>query len=158
MIINQINENFWCIPEAQRSNFTIDTVSFDNESRTKRIQRIKASNGKELALKLGDNFRELKDGDILAREGSNLTIARIEPTDVIIIKPHSILQALSVAHGLGNRHLQAQFFGTDSSFGAEVMVVRQDHTVEHFLDHAGVAYTNDSCVMPEAFRHAEHTH
>lgn len=158
MIINHINENLWDTPESERTGLDIDTVSFDNESRTKRVQRLKSAKGTELALKLEPGFRELYDGDVLHKDGDSVIIAKIEPTDVIIIKPRSILEALSVAHGLGNRHLQAQFLGEDSSFGAEVMVVRRDHTVEHFLDHAEVPYSKDAHVMPEAFRHAEHTH
>lgn len=80
------------------------------------------------------------------------------PLDVLVIQPASIEEALKVAHSLGNRHLQAQFFGTDSEFKAEVMVVRYDHTVEHHLNHVGVNYHRGDYVMPRAFRHAEHTH
>ena len=54
--------------------------------------------------------------------------------------------------------MQAQFFDVDSQFGAPVMVVRYDHTVEDYLDHVKVNYERGDYVMPEAFRHAEHTH
>ena len=42
--------------------------------------------------------------------------------------------------------------------GAEVMVVRYDHTVAEYLDHVGVAYERQDRVMPVPFRHSEHTH
>lgn len=135
-----------------------DHVVFDNESRVKRIQRVTTEGGTELGLKLDKSVRELEDGDILGETEQGLIVASMAPLDVLVIQPASIEEALKVAHSLGNRHLQAQFFGKDSDFGAEVMVVRYDHTVEHHLDHVGVNYHRGDYVMPRAFRHAEHTH
>ncbi len=80
------------------------------------------------------------------------------PTDVLVITPTSIMQMGFVAHSLGNRHLQAQFFDADSDYHAEVMVVQYDHTVEEFLTHHAVPYSREEHVMPVPFRHAEHTH
>ncbi|WP_257183207.1 urease accessory protein UreE [Corynebacterium cystitidis] len=158
MIITDITENIADLPEAERENLTIDPVYFDNETRLKRVQRVAAESGEEVALRLPTDFRELKDGDILQRTDDKVFVAKMKPTDVLVIAPRTIREALVVAHTLGNRHLQAQFFDVDSEFGKEVMVVRYDHTVEHYLDHAGAPYTRGEHVMPEAFRHAEHSH
>ena len=38
------------------------------------------------------------------------------------------------------------------------MIVRYDHTVEHYLDHNDIDYSREAVVMPAPFRHAEHTH
>lgn len=138
-----------------------DRVVFDNEQRVKRIQRVTTESGTELGLRLDASVRELEDGDILARTADGLIVAAMAPVDVLVITPATVEEALRVAHALGNRHLQAQFFGPGDTFpGAEggAMVVRYDHTVEHLLDHLGVAYTRGEHVMPKAFRHAEHTH
>lgn len=158
MIIENITSNIAELNDANLEGLTIDEVFFDDESRLKRIQRVKAESGEELALRLPTGFRELKDGDILQQTAEKIFVAKMKPTDVLVIAPRSIQEALVVAHTLGNRHLQAQFFDAESQFGAEVMVVRYDHTVEHHLEHAGAPHSRGEHVMPEAFRHAEHTH
>lgn len=155
MIVTELRGN---VRDLGANAQVADRVVFDNESRVKRIQRVTTEGGTELGLKLDKSVRELEDGDILAETDQGVIVASMAPLDVLVIQPASIEEALKVAHSLGNRHLQAQFFGADSDFGAEVMVVRYDHTVEHHLDHVGVNYHRGDYVMPRAFRHAEHTH
>lgn len=158
MTVSEILGNVAELPAADREKLQIDYVVFDNESRLKRVQRARTESGREIPIKFKPGFREIKDGDILVREGNAAIVAKMETTDVLVIKPHSIREMGVVAHTLGNRHMQAQFFDVDSQFGAEVMVVRYDHTVEDYLDHVKVEYERGDYVMPEAFRHAEHTH
>ena len=155
MIVTELRGN---VRDLDASTKVADRVVFDNESRVKRIQRVTTEGGTELGLKLDKSVRELEDGDILAETDQGVIVASMAPLDVLVIQPASIEEALKVAHSLGNHHLQAQFFGTDSEFKAEVMVVRYDHTVEHHLNHVGVNYHRGDYVMPRAFRHAEHTH
>ncbi|EEI27379.1 MULTISPECIES: urease accessory protein UreE [Corynebacterium] len=156
MIVTEILGNVHDVSEP--AELSIDSVLFDNESRLKRVQRVTSEGGTEIGLRFDTDFRELHDGDILWREGDSLIVAKIDPTDVLVIKPGSIKEALTVAHSLGNRHLQAQFFEDEAGFTGSVMVVRYDHTVEHFLDHMETNYERGQYVMPKAFRHAEHTH
>jgi urease accessory protein len=125
---------------------------------TKRIQRLSTDHGRELGLRLPAGSSDLRDGDVLLREETNLVMISVLPTDVLIIKPADIGQALFTAHSLGNRHLQAQFLEADGDGGSSVMVVQYDHTVESFLDSHGVSYERNDRVMPVPFRHAEHTH
>lgn len=129
---------------------------------TKRIQRLSTDHGRELGLRLPAGSSDLRDGDVLLREDTNLVLVSVPPTDVLVIRPSDIGEALFTAHSLGNRHLQAQFFGPDTSDDsadkAHVMVVQYDHTVESFLDTHGVAYERTDRVMPVPFRHAGHTH
>lgn len=158
VIITEVSGNLVDLPADERERLNVDVVVFDNESRLKRVQRVTSEAGEEVALRFGSDFRELADGDILKRDGDNVVAAQIAPTDVLVIAPRSVREALTLAHTLGNRHLQAQFFGTDSEFGKEVMVVRYDHTVEHYLEHVDAEYTRGEHVMPGAFRHAEHSH
>src|SRR5699024_11185379 len=131
---------------------------FDDETHLKRVQRVTAQSGAQLSLRLPTCFREIKDGDILHRGENTLFVAKMNPTDVLVISSCYIQETLVVPHLMGKRRLQAQFFDANSQFGAEVMVVRYDHTVEHHLQHAGAPYSRGEYVMPEAFRHAEHTH
>ena len=119
MIVTELRGN---VRDLDASTKVADRVVFDNESRVKRIQRVTTEGGTELGLKLDKSVRELEDGDILAETDQGVIVASMAPLDVLVIQPASIEEALKVAHSLGNRHLQAQFFGTDSEFKAEVMV------------------------------------
>ena len=87
-----------------------------------------------------------------------MIVVSVLPTDVLVIAPRTIHEMGVVAHSLGNRHLQAQFFDAASEYGAEVMVCQYDHTVEDYLKHVGVPYDRQERVMPVPFRHAEHSH
>lgn len=158
MIITEISGNLADLSADERENLEVDKVYFDNEERLKRVQRMTSESGEEVALRLSPEFRELSDGDILRREGDQVVVAAMSPTDVLAIAPRSIREALTIGHTLGNRHLQAQFLGPDSEFGKDVMVVRYDHTVEHYLEHVDAEFTRGEHVMPRAFRHAEHSH
>ena len=134
----------------------------------KRIQRVRTDHGTELGIRLPAGSPDLRDGDILAAsEGAdgargNLVVVAVEATDVLVIAPRSIGEALFTAHSLGNRHLQAQFFGAGSEAvgpaGQDVMVCQYDHTVADFLDAHGVPYRREERVMAVPFRHASHTH
>jgi len=91
-------------------------------------------------------------------EGSNMIVVSVLPTDVLVIAPRSVYEMGVTAHSLGNRHLQAQFFGPASEYGADVMVCAYDHTVEDYLRHNSVPYSRQERLMPVPFRHAEHSH
>ena len=124
----------------------------------KRIQRVTTDHGKELGIRLPAGSGDLRDGDILHVAGSNMIVVSVLPTDVLVIAPRTIFEMGVVAHSLGNRHLQAQFFDSSSEYGAEAMVCQYDHTVEDYLKHVGVPYGRQERVMPVPFRHAEHSH
>lgn len=124
----------------------------------KRIQRVTTDHGKEIGIRLPAGSADLRDGDILHVEGTNMIVVSVLPTDVLVIAPQSIHEMGIVAHSLGNRHLQAQFFEASSEYGADVMVCAYDHTVEDYLKHVGVPYDRQERIMPVPFRHAEHSH
>ena len=75
MIIENITSNIAELNDANLEGLTIDEVFFDDESRLKRIQRVKAESGEELALRLPTGFRELKDGDILQQTAEKIFVA-----------------------------------------------------------------------------------
>lgn len=151
---------------GNRSDLTASETEGKNEERlvltnldlTKRIQRGTTDAGREIGLRLPTSVRELRSGDILVNDDDLLITVYVEPSDVLVIRAESIYEMAFVAHSLGNRHLQAQFFDADSEYGQAVMVVQYDHTVEDFLKNADAPYTREQRVMPEAFRHAEHSH
>ncbi|WP_334122563.1 MULTISPECIES: urease accessory protein UreE [Glutamicibacter] len=134
-----------------------EKVVLPSSALVKRIQRVTTDHGRELGLRLTPG-PDLRDGDVLYVSDEDLITVSVLPTDVLVIAPKSIFEMGFIAHSLGNRHLQAQFFDTDSEYGAEVMVVQYDHTVEDFLKHHNAVYERQERVMPVPFRHAEHTH
>lgn len=158
MLITEVLGNRSELSETELNGKTEERLVLTNLDLTKRIQRGTTDGGREIGLRLPSGFGELHDGDILASDGDLLITVSVEPSDVLVIRAESICEMAFVAHSLGNRHLQAQFFDADSEYGQEVMVVQYDHTVEHFLEHAKTPFTREQRVMPEAFRHAEHSH
>lgn len=157
MIVHQIQGNRTDLSAAQLSAVTEEQIALSNDQLLKRVQRLTTDSGRELGLQLSTT-QELRDGDVLHHDESTLITITVLPTDVLVISPADLETMGFVAHSLGNRHLQAQFFGPNSDEGRAVMVVRYDHTVEDFLQESNVPYRREQRVMPAAFRHAEHSH
>jgi urease accessory protein len=158
MIIEDILGNLHELPRDAYAGRHQERVVLPGSLLVKRIQRVTTDHGKELAIRLPSGSGHLRDGDILAADEANLIVVSVLPTDVLVIAPGTIHEMGVVAHSLGNRHLQAQFFDTASEYQADVMVCQYDHTVEDYLKHVGVPYQRQERVMPVPFRHAEHTH
>lgn len=156
MLITEIKGNIHETPLAAGSH--VETVTLPSADLVRRIQRVRTDHDREIGIRLAANSPDLKDGDILDLADGNAIVVRVEASDVLVLRPRTILEMAITAHTLGNRHLQAQFFGTDSPYGAEVMVVQYDHTVVQYLEDAGVPYTREERIMPVPFRHSEHTH
>lgn len=156
MLVTNIHGNIHQSPLA--GDIHVETVTLPGEQLVKRIQRVQTDHGREIGIRLPVDAPDLKDGDILDLDSGNAIIVRVEPTDVIVVQPRSVLEMAVVAHSLGNRHLPAQFFDANSEYQAEVMVVQYDHTVIQYLESVGVPYDRQPRVMPTPFRHSEHSH
>lgn len=156
MLVSEIKGNIHESPLPPGMH--VETVMLAQEQLVKRVQRVRTDHGREVGIRLPAGAADLKDGDILHMDEGNAIVVRVEATDVIVIKPRSVLEMGIVAHSLGNRHLPAQFFGKDSEYGADVMVVQYDHTVEQYLESVGAPYERQQRVMSTPFRHVEHTH
>ncbi|HHV20632.1 MAG TPA: urease accessory protein UreE [Propionibacterium sp.] len=156
MLITQIQGNIHdqSLPEGTH----VETVTIPSAQLVKRIQRLRTDHNNEVGLRLPTGAADLRDGDILSLDGGNAIVVRVEATDVLVIRARSVHEMAIVAHTLGNRHLQAQFFDASSEYAAEVMVVQYDHTVQAYLDSVGVPYDRADRVMPVPFRHSEHSH
>ena len=161
MIITEIAGNLDELPAAERELLHVERVELASAELTKRIQRVHSDHGREFGLRLPGGT-DLRDGDILLREEGSVVAVSVISQEVIVIAPRTVVEALRVAHALGNRHLPAQFFadfgvdGLDTTAG--VMVVAQDRTVAAFLDHERTPYAVVEHVMEVPFRHASHTH
>ncbi|MBT2514983.1 urease accessory protein UreE [Arthrobacter sp. ISL-30] len=161
MIVEKILGNLHELPQAEAAALARlhkEKVVLPSAQLVKRIQRVTTDHGKELGIRLPAAHPDLRDGDILHVGDANVVVVSVLPTDVLVIAPRSIYEMGIVAHSLGNRHLQAQFFDADSEYAGEVMVCQYDHTVEDYLKQVGVPYARQERIMPVPFRHAEHSH
>ncbi|MGY2747146.1 urease accessory protein UreE [Pseudarthrobacter sp. O4] len=161
MIIDHVIANRHDLPADELAGLHEERVVLPSAELVKRIQRVTTDHGRELGIRLSSvagPVRDLRDGDILFRDDVSAIVVSVIATDVLVIAARSIREMGVVAHNLGNRHMQAQFFGADSEYAAEVMVVQYDHTIEDYLIHAAVPYSRQERVMPVPFRHAEHAH
>jgi urease accessory protein len=161
VIVDRIVGNLADLPQEERDGLHVEKVVLAGADLVKRIQRVTTDHGREIGLRLvaaPGRDGDLRDGDILLRDATGVVAVAVLPSDVLVIAPRTLAEMGVTAHSLGNRHLQAQFFDADSEYGAEVMVVQFDHTVQDYLDHHQVPYERQDRVMPVPFRHAEHTH
>ena len=150
MIFNQVLGNIDDINDL--NNLHIEKIYINSEDALKRIMRVNSDHNHEYGIALEENT-ELKDGDILYRDGKNIIAIKIKGDDVLVIKPDNITQMGVIAHTLGNRHLQAQF--EDGK-----MIIQYDSLVEGELKRDNINYTRENLKLKKAFRHVEfgHTH
>ncbi|MET3175443.1 UNVERIFIED_ORG: urease accessory protein [Arthrobacter sp. UYCu721] len=161
MIIDHIIANRHDLPDDELAGLHEEQVLLPSAELVKKVQRVTTDHGRDLGIRLSDSsgpVRDLRDGDILFRDNKTVIVVTALATDVLVIAARSTHEMGVVAHNLGNRHMQAQFFDADSEYAAEVMVVQYDHTIEDYLIHVGVPYSRQERVVPVPFRHAEHTH
>jgi urease accessory protein len=160
VIIEKVLGNLHELPadSGEYAGLHREKVVLPSAQLVKRIQRVTTDHGKEIGIRLPSGSGDLRDGDILHVAEANMIVVSVLATDVLVIAPGTIHEMGVVAHSLGNRHLQAQFFDAASEYGAEVMVCAYDRTVEDYLKHVGVPYDRQERVMPVPFRHAEHSH
>ena len=162
MIVEAVLGNLAELTEPERAGLHLERVALSGPELRKRVQRVVTDHGTEVGIRLSSR-RELRDGDILHRDGHSAVVVSTLPTDVLVVAPATIEQMGFVAHSLGNRHLPAQFLGPAAGVpelpGHDgVMVLQYDHTAEAFLQGAGVRVARVERQMEVPFRHAEHTH
>lgn len=143
---------------AELSGLHQEKVLLPLPALARRIQRVSTDHGRELGIRLPAGAADLRAGDVLFRDAEDVIVVAVESADVLVVAPRTITEMGTVAHNLGNRHLQAQFFSAGDDFDTEVMVLPYDHTVEDYLRHVGVPYSRQERTLAVPFRHAEHTH
>lgn len=157
MILDSVIANKYDLDRMALKGLHEEKIVLPSAELVKRVQRVTTDHGRDVGIRLSA-ARDLRDGDVLYRDEKDYIVISVLPTAVLVIAPSSIREMGAVAHNLGNRHMQAQFFDAESDYRAEVMVVQYDHTIEDYLVHVGVPFSRQERVMPVPFRHAEHTH
>lgn len=150
MIIEQIAGRLADLSPEERAGRHMEKVFMASEDMLKTIQRVTTDHGNEIGIRLAQRT-ELKDGDILYMDDTNMIVIEVMPDDVLVIQPRSIREMGEIAHKLGNRHLPAQFEG-------DAMVVQYDYLVEEQLTQDRVPFARENKKMKQAFRHVGHKH
>lgn len=159
MVVTEIVGNIADLTSAQLATRHVERIRLAAADLARPVQRVVGDHGTEIGLRL-PRGSVLRDGDILLADGHRLVVVAQQATTVLVAAPVDMRQMGITAHALGNRHLPAQFEDTeDGAVGAgAVMIVPDDHTVVAYLTSAGVPFRREDRVLPEPFRHAEHTH
>lgn len=148
--------------EADRLPPHRDPVRLANADLARRLQRVRSDAGREVALRLPSGSAALRTGDVLAVVDETVLVVEPLASDVVVIAPRTVFEAGQVAHTLGNRHLQMQFFGGDSEigrrFGGTVFLTPYDHTVADHLAAVECPHERAEVTLEVPFRHAGHTH
>lgn len=95
--------------------------------------------------------RELKDGDIISKDGHNLVVVSIATDEVLVIEPKSKIEMGEIAHSLGNRHLPAQF-----KHGK--MLLQCDSRIEEILKSSNIEYSKEKMSLDKPFRSIDTGH
>lgn len=102
MIIKEIIGN---IKDVQEKGLTIDPFELEWFETNKRIIRKKSKDGTELALRFLTEGKQLREGDILFREGNTVIVVQILPCEAIVFSPKSLLEMGTICYEIGNKHL-----------------------------------------------------
>ena len=150
MIFNEIVGNINDVPNLEA--YHVETIYLDSDDLLKRILRVTSDHNREYGISLEKND-VLKDGDLLYNADNKLIVVRVNCEDVLVIKPSSMEQMGTIAHALGNRHMQAQF-------EEDTMIIQYDRLVEEELKRDNIPFSRENKKLKKAFRHVEvsHTH
>ena len=128
---------------------SVERIASSSDDLAKRVLRFPTSRG-DIGLRYGAGV-QAADGDVIYADAELVIALDVVADDVLVCRPHSIPQALVIAHALGNRHLPMQIEG-------ETLIVRYDRLVEDLFVAEGVAYTRESRKLGAPFRHAHAPH
>lgn len=138
------------MPQEEITKRHIEKVYLESAHLVKRVQRVKTDHGNEIGIRLKEP-RDLLAGDVLFMDDKNLIMIDVLSDDLLVIQPRSIYEMGTIAHQLGNRHLPAQFEGSE-------MLVQYDYLVEELLDDLQIPYQREERKVKQAFRHIGHSH
>lgn len=150
MIIEQIITNIDEMANEEIKRRHKEKVLLESADLVKRVLRVTTDHGKEIGIRL-KGHRDLKAGDVLFMDDTNMIFIDVQTDDLLVIKPRSLMEMGTIAHQLGNRHLPAQFEGAE-------MLVQYDYLVEDLLNELQIPYARENRKVKVAFRHIGHSH
>lgn len=83
----------------------IDELHIEWFDAAKRIQRLRSTSGREIAIKFLQEGQRLEQGDILYMDDDHIIAVHILPCEAIVIRPKDMLEMGTVCYEIGNKHL-----------------------------------------------------
>ena len=130
------------------NHYHIETVVLDKPMECNNL-KVTSDHNHEYEISIPN--RELKDGDIILKDGHNLVVVSIATDEVLVIEPKSMLEMGEIAHSLGNRHLPAQF-----KHGK--MLLQYDSRIEEILKSSNIEYSKEKVSLDKPFRNIDTGH
>ena len=130
------------------NHYHIETVVLDKPMEYNNL-KVTSDHNHEYEISIPN--RELKDGDIILKDGHNLVVVSIATDEVLVIEPKSMLEMGEIAHSLGNRHLPAQF-----KHGK--MLLQCDSRIEEILKSSNIEYSKEKVSLDKPFRSIDTGH
>jgi urease accessory protein len=147
-LVNEILGNIASFPVGSR---TVERIPIASDDLARRLLRVHTARG-DLGLRL-EAGQALRDGDVVYADVERVVCLEVAPDDVLVARPRSIDEALTLGHALGNRHLPAHIGGGE-------IAVRYDSLVAELFAECGVPYVRERRKLSQPFRHvrAPHAH
>ncbi len=85
----------------------IDTLKMEWYELSKRIQRVKTTSGRDVALKFISEGVLLRDGDVLYLDKAEnfAIVVRVLETQTIVLSPKNMLEMATICYEIGNKHM-----------------------------------------------------
>lgn len=96
---------------ADRASSTkrIDYIHIEWYESTKRIQRLRSEEGIEVAIRFFQQEQKLLDGDIVYEDAEKMIVIQIKSTEIMILKPSTVLELARLSYEIGNKHLSMYY-------------------------------------------------
>jgi urease accessory protein len=108
-----VKEKLGNIQATSTLNRNIDILAIEWHETGKRILHKKTSQGKGIAIKFLNENPDLREGDILWQDETNIVVVEINPCECIVINPGDMINASAASYEIGNRHLPLFYEGDE---------------------------------------------
>lgn len=86
-------------------NRQIDPIKLEWYETNKRIMHKKTAAGRQMSFKFLNQQPALTHNDVVFMDEATIITIEINPCEVIVLQPSSILEAASICYEIGNKHL-----------------------------------------------------
>jgi len=93
------------VHELEIGNRKLDPIHLEWFESSKRIQRKKTSQGRDIAIRLLKQGQSLRQGDVLAMDEKSIVFVEILPCEAIEIAPLDLYSMGVLCYEIGNKHL-----------------------------------------------------
>ena len=100
-----VKEKLGNISELNIGEIELDHVIIEWYETNKRILNKRSVQGKDITIRFLKENQDLKEGDIIYKDASEIITIEIKPCDSIIISPKDMNEMAGLCYEIGNKHL-----------------------------------------------------